>query len=179
MNPTTGKRVVSGIVALFFATVALTGCAPSNESVPAGDYPDFTLAETKSSTQILRNTAIGRVSRVLINNVDAQTDTSLACLTESDDPRGRIRQWESTVDIALEPWKAQNADEIAAELVASFVKEGWSETTAEERVVLVNDDSAVQLAVSASTSEGTISVEVTGPCVVSDGAGSDEVAALG
>lgn len=173
----TGRRGVAILAALAVAAGALSGCA-AQPVAPAGDYPDLSLAKTKSPTQLLRNTAIGRVSRVLVNNLDTQTDTSLPCLPEGDDPKGLVRQWQSTADIALEEWKWANAAEISAELVATFVEEGWVEATTDGTVELTKDGSLATLTVRPSTTDGVIAVTVTGPCVVTEGADSDEVAAL-
>ena len=165
-------------IALTLVIFGLAGCAPA-AAVPPGDYPDLTLAESKSPAQLLRNVASGRVSRVLVNNVDAQTDRSVACRTADEDPTGIVRRWESTADIALQEWKARNAGSIADDLVAAFAKDGWASAGSTlDGATLTKPATASVLSVLADPSAGVIHVVVTGPCVLTNGAQSDEVTAL-
>lgn len=190
-------RVVVGAFAAALAVGSLTGCggaAPGSE-VPAGNYPDLTLAESKSPAQLLRNTAVSRIPTEVILNVGTDTDGSEACLTTEEDPNGTIRRWNSSVDVNLRLPEAPNTDAIVASVISSFTDEGWmaqsiTGSTANNQAHLLtngtSETASVSLAqvrvegiITGDKTSSFIRIEAIGPCVVTDGENSSEVTQLG
>ena len=191
------SRAIVSALALVLAIGSLTACgeaAPSAD-IPAGDYPDLTLAESKSPAQLLRNTAVSRIPAEVILNAGTDTDGSEACLTEAEDPKGYIRRWKSSVDVNLRLPEAPNTQAIVDGVLASFTDEGWMSqaitgSKADNQAHLLTNETAGSASVSGAqlrieaivASDGASSfvrVEAIGPCVVTDGANSAEVTELG
>ena len=191
------SQVVIGAFAIALAVGSLTGCgeAAPNANVPAGDYPDLTLAESKSPAQLLRNTAVSRIPADVILNVGTDTDGSEACLSEDEDPNGYIRRWKSSVDVNIKLPETPNTDAIVETVLTSFTDEGWMSqqitgSKADNQAHLLtngtSETASVSLAqvrvegiVTGDKSSSFIRVEAIGPCVVTDGANSSEVTQLG
>ena len=191
------SRALVGAIALVIAIGSLTACgeAAPPADVPAGDYPDLTLAESKSPAQLLRNTAVSRIPAEVILNSGTNTDGSEACLTEADDPKGYIRRWKSSVDVNLRLPEAPNTQAIVDAVLATFTDEGWMSqaitgSKANNQAHLLTNGTAGAASVSGAqvrieaivASDGAssfIHVEAIGPCVVTDGADSAEVTGLG
>lgn len=173
----------------------LAACA-GNPGGPAGDYPDMSLADTKSPTQLLRNEAASRLPEQIVGDDFESEDVSVACLSEADDPDGMIRAWQSTVRFVV-PDGGDDVMTVAKDLVATFTDQGWSARDIGGNVAMVkklleSKDSLSSIQVfglspdadRASTSTEdfvevpTVVVSVHGPCVRTDGPESDEVKAL-
>jgi len=174
---------------LVLAVGILAGCAAptSSSNAPDGDYPDVSLTESKSNVQLLRNSAKSRIATEVIES-SADTDTSVACLSTAEDPDGTIRQWLSTTEVNLVRWHAWRVDDVADILIDTFADQSWNIAEiagehAEAATLLTNGNGLAEIQVEAvgtdDDSAATIFVTVSGPCVKTDGADSDEVTDLG
>ena len=191
------SRVLVGVLSLVLSAGALTACgeAPSHTNVPPGDYPDLTLAESKSPVQLLRNEAVSRIPEAVVLNAPSNIDGSQAGLSASEDPDGVIRRWTSSVDVNLVLAEAPNTQTIVDTVLATFTEDGWmsqaitgtkSGTQAHLLTNEAADSTSLSLAqvriegiVAIDGSSSFIRVEAIGPCVVTDGADSVEVTELG
>jgi hypothetical protein len=157
--------------------LALSGCTVTDTSL--------SLADTKSPVQLLRNSAATRVSDDLIKEVLNATDQSVACRTPETDPEGLLRQWRST--IRLELAEAADPDAVVAALTKSFVDSGWTEGIygTKSIIELTKGESGTVIHLSrtkADEEEGTsaeLQLQANGPCVMTEGETSQEVALLG
>jgi len=182
-------------VALAIGTLTACGGAAPSESVPAGEYPDLTLAESKAPAQLLRNTAVTRIPADVVLNVGTDTDGSIACLSETEDPDGTIRRWDSSVDVNIKLVEAKNAGAIVAEVIKTFTDDGWMSqaitgSKANNQAFLLTNGTSSAASVSTSQvrieaviagdqGSGYIHIDSMGPCVVTEGANSAEVKDLG
>ncbi len=191
------SKAALGAVCAFITLGSLVGCgeATAPGDVPAGDYPDLSLAESKSPAQLLRNSALTRIPAETILNVGTEIDGSTACLSEEEDPKGYIRQWVSSVDVNLRLPEAPNTDAIVDGVLASFIDEGWMSqqvagSTADSHADLLTNGTSAAAGVSAArihleavvANDGAssfIHIEALGPCVITDGADSSQVKTLG
>lgn len=191
------QRLVALTFAAALSVATLTACgeAASNEKVPAGEYPDLSLAESKAPAQLLRNTAVTRIPEDVILNVGTDTDGSIACLSEEDDPEGAIRRWDSSVDVNLKLVEAKNAPTIVADLIKTFTDESWMSQAItgskanNQAFLLTNGTSSaasvstsqvrIEAVISGDQTTAYVHIESLGPCVVTDGADSAEVKDLG
>ena len=181
------KRSAASAILLITA-VLLTGCASSAPgTADTGDYPDVSLAESKSPVQLLRNSAATRISPEAIESVADTVDESRACLSAAEDPKGTVRYWVSGADISIVRWHAWRVDEIAKILVGSFIDDGWRTSVVDgdnggKATLLELNSSPATIKVEAVGTEddsaATIHITTSGPCVKTDGAESDEVKAL-
>jgi hypothetical protein len=152
--------------------LALTGCT----AAPA----ELTLVETKSTVQLLRNETATRVPKDVLLSVVKSEDRSEAC--DIGDP---IRSWRSSVTLNISAQRAQEARQLWADLVASYVDEGWRQGNVGDReAVLTTTESVATIDILVTEDAdrdgdgASIIVLVTGPCVTTDGYDSDEVAQL-
>jgi hypothetical protein len=191
------SKAVIGAFAIALAVGSLTGCGEAAQSsdVPPGDYPDLTLAESKSPAQLLRNTAVSRIPTEVVLNVGTDTDGSEACLTVEEDPNGTIRRWNSSVDVNLRLPETPNTDAIVDAVIASFTDEGWMSqaitgSKADNQAHLLTNGTAsatsvslaqvrIEAIITGDKSSSFIRIESVGPCVVTDGENSSEVTQLG
>ena len=158
--------------------LCLTSCAP-----PASDGQ---LAATKPPTQLLRNEAANRLMSGTDDSVGAQQDYSAACRSEQEDPEELYRSWRSTLLAEVPADSAIGVDQFVGALATSFAEDGWS--FAEENVsagqkvtTMTRRDSIVTLTLTANEVDGdgaTVSVEASGPCVLTAGPESEEVRLL-
>ena len=185
------------LVALTIGAVAvlgLAGCGSPASSVK-GDYPDVSPADTKSPAQLLRNEAAARLPAEVIDEIIESQDSSVACLSEEEDPEGTVRSWHSTVDVLI--LGEEEVAPLVKALVASFEDQGWvgrdlggnastikklleSEGSLTDIQVsgFTPDANATSVSLEESVDQRTIQVEVHGPCVRTAGASSDEVTSL-
>jgi hypothetical protein len=184
--------VAAAVLAL--ATLSACGASPGSD-VPKGDYPAISLADTKSPAQLLRNTAVSRIPSEVILSVATQTDGSVSCLSEDEDPKGYIRYWESTVDVQLKLKETPNAQTIVDQVLASFTDEGWMSqqitgSAADRQAHLLTKGTAstesvslAQVRMEAVTSgdktTAYIHIDSRGPCVVTNGKDAPDVVELG
>jgi len=166
------------------SVIALAGCASLAPSAGIdGAIDDVTLAQSKSPVQLLRNEAASRLPSIVLRDVAETTDTSVACGTADADPEGRARSWMSGLLVHVTNSRAASVPIVIRDLTASFLEQDWvvSEEAA-DAVTLTNAGSAVTIELaSIARGEGqsaSISITTTGPCVLTDGAGSDEVKEL-
>jgi hypothetical protein len=173
-------RTARLIAMIALGALALSGCSAFSTT-----DTHLSLAESKSPVQLLRNAAAGRVPDVLINEVLNATDQSVACRTPETDPEGLLRQWRST--IRLELADGADADAVIDELTSSFVEQGWAEGIYGTKSIIEltrgTSGSVIHVSGTAADDEnGTMAelqVQVSGPCVMTAGEGSSEVALLG
>ncbi len=187
-----GRALVSAL-ALVLSIATITACAqaPARLTVPPGDYPDLTLAESKSPVQLLRNEAVSRIPEAVVLNTPSNIDGSQACLSASEDSDGVIRRWTSAVDVNLRLSEAPHTQAIVDGVLASFTDDGWVSQMVEgskddtEAYLLTNSAAGtasaslaklrIEAIVAIDGASSFIRVEVTGPCVATDGADSAEV----
>lgn len=186
----------AGITAAALAVILLGACAAPGAAVP-GDYPDVTLAETKSPAQLLRNEAANRLPAEVIDEIIQSEDVSVACLSEKDDPSGLIRSWHSTADVLIVDDGVVDVQSLVNELTASFEAQGWTSrslggNTSVTSKLLESDTSLADIQVAGykpnetmpstgletKIEQTTVQIQVHGPCVRTAGAGSDEVKVL-
>ena len=190
-------KLVATTFAIAIAIGTLSGCGASagSENARAGEYPDLTLAESKAPAQLLRNTAVTRIPTDVVLNVGTDTDGSIACLSEAEDPDGTIRRWDSSVDVNLKLVEAKDGDGIVAEVIKTFTDDGWMSqaitgSTANNQAFLLTNGTSSAASVSTSQirieaiiagdkGSGYIHIDSMGPCVVTEGANSSEVKDLG
>jgi hypothetical protein len=190
-------RIIASAFAVLVAVSTLTGCgeAASSADAPAGEYPDLTLAESKAPAQLLRNTAVTRIPADVVLNVGTDTDGSIACLSEEKDPDGTIRRWNSSVDVNIKLTEAKNTQAIVDSVIATFTDTGWmsqaitgSKSTNQAHLLTNGTASAsavstsqirIEAVVAGDEASSFITIDSLGPCVVTDGANSAEVKALG
>ena len=180
----TVKSTLIGIAAAsVMIAVSLSGCAADTNS---GDGSP-TLLETKQAAQLLRNQVSGQLSAGSTESISKVRDASEAC---DGDAEGLHRLWRSTTQTELTPEHASEVNEIVQNISGKFVSKGWNTSTKELSdssvlVTLENDNSLAVIEITAAEDAdgdgdgATIFVDVTGPCVLTDGPGSDELAVLG
>jgi hypothetical protein len=161
----------------FAAIIGLSGCA-AGASGSTGE-----LARTKSPTQLVRNEAAQRLMTGTDETVAEQRDYSEACKSKADDPTGLYRSWRSTLLAVVPEDSAVGVDQFVGELATSFSEDGWvfkednSEANAKV-TTLTRSDSIVTVTLT-STEEtgqgGSVLIEASGPCVLTDGPNSAEV----
>ena len=181
MSRTVNRRFLAGVVATAAVALVLTGC--TTEPPATGKYPDLTLAETKSPTQLLRNEAASRIPEDVIDEIVHSQDISSNCITPENDPDGLIRSWDSSVRIGITADHGAETQSIVDDLAQSFVDQGWDKGTfgVASIIDLTSETSPVSIHVSvtkadAETGEGgAIQLTASGPCVETDGGESDEV----
>lgn len=176
-------------IAAVCAALALAGCAGQSSTVGAGG-PDITLAQSKSPVQLLRNEAMSRLPSILAKDVAESSDSSVACLPADEDPDGLSRSWESSLTLHVTNSRAASIPGALDDLVASFVDQGWTidDTAAPDDaaslapIVLTSSTSLVTMRVQelpkAQDESAAIRITTLGPCVATDGEGSDEVLVL-
>ena len=190
-------KFIATTFAVAIAVGTLTGCGGSagSENPRSTEYPDLSLAESKAPAQLLRNTAVTRIPTEVVLNVGTDTDGSIACLSETEDPDGTIRRWDSSVDVNLKLVEAKNGEVILSEVIKSFTDDGWMSqsitgTKAGNQAFLLTNGTSSAASVSTSQirieaiiagdeGSGYIHFDSLGPCVVTEGADSAEVKDLG
>jgi hypothetical protein len=186
---TTGLAMRSAATAALVLTVGLlAGCSspdPGTAEAP-DEYPDISLAESKSNAQLLRNSAESRIAAEVIDS-STEADSSVACLSAAEDPDGEIRRWLSSSEVNLVRWHAWRVDDVADILIDTFVDQSWSTIDVDGEYtdtgkLLTSGNGVAEIQVETVGTEddsaATIHVTVTGPCVRTDGADSDEVTSL-
>lgn len=169
--------LAAGVVGL----LALSGCASSPSSSSG-----VTLAVEKSSIQLLRNEAAGRIPVGIVEQLVQPTDQSASCKPVADDPDGLWRTWNSGVLVLIKFGAQKSPDELLTDVVTSFTDQGWQVGTADSAEVtrLEKPTSFATIdmyAVAPDTRNrvgGQIQVDVTGPCVLTAGPDSAEVRTL-
>ena len=142
----------------------------------------LTLAETKSPVQLLRNEAASRVPAGLVAEVENSSDASVNCRTEETDPEGLQRSWKSSVRIVLAP--DADLDLVLSKFYVSFREDGWEQGTygSDTIVEFTRDGSIADIHISVKDAKddapAELQVQVSGPCVMTDGESSDEVKKL-
>ena len=192
------RKLVGALTSLLvLGSLALAGCATDASAAVQGEYPDITLAASKSPVQLLRNEAASRIPTGVIETVEETLDESVSCLDEGDDPDGTIRSWHSTAIVTIGSDAAWRVESIVDKLIASYTDQDRTARslgqTADFRSSLLTSKTAkaeIQVIgqrpdkdqVSTSTEEKvdqvTIEIQVHGPCVRTPGAESAEVLKL-
>ncbi len=157
------------LLALALPLVAvIAGCS----AAPA----PLSLREEKSTVQLLRNEASNQIPREVVGSIIGQTDISAPC--GAGDP---MRRWTSAVRIVLAPEHDDEAMQVYRHLVESYLSTGWTETPTDDQnssLTSVSSLGVISLSTRADTTPSSILIDVTGPCVRTDGAGSPEVLEL-
>jgi hypothetical protein len=173
------KAPIIGTAVVILAAL-LSGCASDG---PTG----ISLAQTKSTAQLQRNTISGQISPDITASVTRVSDASESC--DGDSTR-KMRLWRSTALIELVPEAASKITLIQQSIAGTFVSKGWdqtSETVSKDTtlITLTNPNSLAVIELTAVTNEdgigmgANIFVNIAGPCVKTDGPGSDELRQLG
>ncbi|WP_411698662.1 hypothetical protein [Conyzicola sp.] len=180
-----GGRFVLSTVAAVVVVMSLGACAGEGDAPTAVAERQVTLAQSKSYAQLLRNEASSRLPEIVLKQVAESTDVSIAC---DDDPAGLLRSWTSTMKILVTNSTAARVQQVADDLAATFVEQGWKAAEGEEStdtLVVTKLRSATSLADMAitATSKATdqvpsIQVTATGVCALTGGPESDEVTML-
>jgi hypothetical protein len=180
-----GGRFVLSMVATTAVVLSLGACAAEGDAQTSGAVRQVTLAQSKSYAQLLRNEASSRLPEIVLKQVAESTDVSIAC---DDDPAGLLRSWTSTMKILVTNSTAPRVQQVADDLAATFVDQGWKADIGEEStdtLVVTRLHSATSLADMAitATSKATdqvpsIQVTATGVCALTAGPQSDEVMLL-
>ncbi len=176
-NSRRGRSAVVGFTlsAIVVTSLTLAGCA---DSVSTGT----TLLTTKSSTQLLMAEAASRVPAYMVVGEPSYDDLSEACGKEGENVEGLIRLWRSSATFSLKDNASIDPDTIIAEIVASFVDEGWVTTSSGGSTELTKSSVPTTLRFTATPLEtgtgGTLVVAARGACVPTDGPDSDEVVDL-
>ena len=121
------------------------------------------------------------IAAIVLQPIDETRDESVPCLSASEDLQEYIRAWHSTILATIVSGSAWRVDAVASNLVESYTDDGWTATSDGESTRLSNETGTVEVLVTplpTSDTEAQISVDSRGPCVVTDGAGSDEVTSL-
>ena len=190
-----GDHIIRAAVAVLALTL-LSACGSPAPTVP-GDYPDVSLAETKSPAQLLRNEAANRLPAAVIDQIIESEDVSVACLSEKDDPQGIVRSWHSTADVLIIDDGVTEVQTLVNDLTASFEEQGWTARNlggnASVTSKLIESDTSladIQIAgyrpndtmpstgLEVKVEQTTVQIQVHGPCVRTDGTDSDEVTGL-
>ena len=169
-------------VILLAGVLLLSGCAAESTGTATPS-----LADTKSSAQLVRNTIAGQISADITANVSDVTDKSETCQSDRD---GIMRLWRSTSLTELTPEAAGKVDLIQQTISGTFVSKGWTSESKpvsgqSTMVTLTNPSSLAVIEITATNDEdgtgtgATLLVDIAGPCVKTDGPGSDELRKLG
>jgi hypothetical protein len=151
----------------------LSGCSTDDGSLR--------LTETKSPVQLLRNEAWFRLPEVMVKGDSETTDVSLPC-----DESGLSRSWMSRTTALINNSFAPRTVGVAEELVESFRAQGWDVEAATEAAATeytlekAGSIAVIDIVATEKTDEhrASISISITGPCVATGGADSDEVRLL-
>ena len=189
------KNVATTLCVVIAVTFALSSCASETE-VP-GDFVDISLAESKSPTQLLRNSTAERITPEVVDKIVTSDDLSVACLGADTDPKATVRAWQSSVQISLTGDGGDRLDELVTTLVASYEEQGWSASalggtgrggskllfseTAPQSIQVVGlqpNEVRPDAFSGDAISSASILIVVSGPCVRTDGVDSDEVKQL-
>ena len=190
------RRTAAAVVVVTTLT-SLAGCAGAAPGIQ-GDYPDLTLAETKSPAQLMRKEAADRLPASVIDEKIESEDVSVACLSITDDPGGLIRSWHSSIDVTILDDTDVDVAGLVNDLSDSFTEEGWvarplgGSATVTSKLLESAGASQTDIQITghkpdpnrASTSleeiveQVTVKIQVHGPCVRTDGPDSAEVVAL-
>lgn len=160
--------------AAFAIVLSLAACSEEKTGL--------TLAETKSPVQLLRNEAASRVPAGLVGEVENSSDSSESCRTAEADPEGLQRAWKSSVRIVLTP--EAELDLVLSKFYVSFREDGWEQGTygSDTIVEFTRDGSIANIHITSREAKdgapAELQVQVAGPCVMTDGEGSDEVTRL-
>ena len=169
--------VLLAVVLLSTTTACATEASDSR-------YPDMTLAQAKSNVQLLRNDAASRIPEAAVDTILVSSDLSAGCEPESADPEGLVRSWQSGARISLTP--GADLDAIIDDLVATFTDQGWEVAagSSTRSTTLRSDIKFTDIAlttVAADDESGRpaeVLIELSSPCVLTDGESSKEVRSL-
>jgi len=175
------RTAAIGISAVVLAIV-LSGCAAGE-----ADEATLSLADTKSTAQLVRNTISSQISPEITAAVTDVTDASETC---NSDSKSLMRLWRSTARTELTPDAAVKVTAIQQTISGSFVSKGWTSESdklsdSATIVTLTNPGSLAVIQITATTdvdgvgTGATIFVDIAGPCVKTDGPGSAELKQLG
>jgi len=174
-------RRATAVAAAVSIVLILTGCAGGG-----GEADGKTLTETKGPTQLLRNEASSRIPSGSIDEIAGEEDTSVACKTKEEDPKGLYRSWQSSLLASIDADAAWRVAQIGKDVADSFIADGWyvsgtkdgADTTTLTRPGAI---SKLAFTVTEGDAQGvgaTVHIDATGPCVLTEGPDSSEVTKL-
>ena len=160
-------RETTLITVAALALVGLTSCA----GVP---LERVRLVDTKSSVQLLRNAAASQLPNDAVVSTANVMDRSEEC--NSGDP---WRLWKSSITLNLKP--SSPARDLYEQLVGSYEEDGWESASVGNRASTLSRKGSlakIDLVVNEDPLAPTMDIAVSGACVLTDGADSDEVESL-
>lgn len=153
---------------------ALAGCASNGAS---------SLGASKAPAQLLRNEVAGRIPTGAVSELADSVDTSEECGGD-----GAMRFWRSSQLVFINSDNAARVGELFDSLLVSLEKQGWTgsvsaPTPSVHAVFLSSETIDSKIEIRATEADewgkgGTFELAVTGPCVETSGADSDEVKEL-
>jgi hypothetical protein len=179
------NEVRSRIEATAVAALAmgmLAACAPAE--VDVAKYGEFTLSETKSIVQLMRNDVAGGIPPSVVVGTRNSADLSVACFPVSNDPDGLVRAWQSTVHVDVLETAAGGVWGVFNRIVTSYQNKGWKVENLDlpdssQAVALTSGSIVAEIQLSIPKDESpVIELVSTGPCAATAGAESDEVKRL-
>ena len=173
--------IAATTIAILTASL-VAACGPA--TVDVSEYGDYTLGETKSIVQLMRNDVAGSIPPSVVVSNGESTDLSVACFPTSNDPDGLVRAWQSTVDIDILETAAGGVWGVFDRVVTSYQNKGWKVENvdlpdASQAVKLTSGSIIAEIQLSIPEDESpVIELVATGPCAATAGADSDEVKLL-
>ena len=138
------------------------------------------------------------MNTTLIDERIESEDVSVACLSGTDDSDGLIRSWHSSIDVTILDDTDNDVTALVNDLSDSFVAEGWvarplggsatvtstlleSAGTSQTDIQITGlkpDPNLASTSLEEVVEQVTVTIQVHGPCVRTEGADSDEVTTL-
>jgi hypothetical protein len=167
-------RALAATVAL----VVLAGCATTST--------ELTLQDVKSPLQLLRNQTASAVPAADIDHITHPSDSAIPCHDDAADPEHKWLTWQSSVLIYLTFDASSDMTAFRNELAAGFQDRGWTQGVSDSlnqvRLQRKGSIAVIDLyttgRVKSTRTGGQLRVDVTGPCVLTAGASSEEVRRL-
>lgn len=162
----TARKAALSTVAVL-ALISLTSCA-------GAPLEQVRLVDTKSNVQLLRNSAAERLPSDAFSSAVNGMDRSEEC--NSGDP---WRLWKSSVTLNLNP--STPARDLYEQLVSSYEDDGWESASVNWASTLSREESVAKIDLILNEDHPltpTLDIVVSGVCVLTDGADSDEVKSL-
>jgi len=162
---TARNAALSAVAAM--ALVSLPSCA-------GAPLEQVRLVDTKSSVQLLRNSAADHLPIDAVQSTANVMDRSEAC--NSGDP---WRLWKASITLNLVP--STPARDLYEQLVSSYEDDGWESASVGNKASTLSKKGSlakIDLVVHEDPLTPILDIAVSGACVLTDGADSDEVRSL-
>src|SRR5690606_6755669 len=127
-----------------------------------------------------------RIPSGSIDEITNEEDASVACKSAEEDPTELYRSWKSSLTAKIGRDAAWRVTQISQDVADSFIEDGWyvSGTKDGKNTTTVTRPGAVsKLAFTATPGDAdgngaSVQIDATGPCVLTEGPDSSEVATL-